>query len=85
MVAGRASRDDHGIAARASPTPSNACGDTTMTFTPALALLGIVLVLVAIPFAFSLGPLVIGVLVLIWAARRGNRELSIATPAVPAA
>src|SRR6185295_13038783 len=47
-----------------SPTPSNICGDTTMTFTPALALLGIVLVLVAIPFAFSLGPLVIGVLIL---------------------
>ena len=56
-----------------------------MTFTPALALFGIVLVLVAIPFAFSLGPLVIGVLVLIWAARRCNRELSIATPAAPAA
>ena len=47
-----------------------------MTFTPALALLGIVLVLVAIPFAFSLGPLVIGVLVLIWAARRPGRGAS---------
>jgi hypothetical protein len=56
-----------------------------MTLTPALALLGILLVLVAIPFAFSLGPLVIGVLVLIWAARRGNRELSIATPTASAA
>jgi hypothetical protein len=54
-----------------------------MTLTPALALLGIILVLLAIPFAFSLGPLVIGLLVLIWAARRGNREL--ATPASPAA
>ena len=56
-----------------------------MTLTPALALLGIVLVLVAIPFAFSLGPLVIGALVLIWAARRGNRELSLATPTAAAA
>ena len=54
-----------------------------MTLTPALALLGIVLVLVSIPFAFSLGPLVIGALVLIWAARRGSRELAI--PAAPAA
>ena len=56
-----------------------------MTLTPALALFGILLVLLAIPFAFSLGPLVIGVLVLIWAARRGNRELSIATPTARAA
>ena len=51
-----------------------------MTLTPALALLGIVLVLVAIPFAFSLAPLVIGALVLIWAARRGHRELALTTP-----
>ena len=56
-----------------------------MTLTPALALLGIVLVLVSIPFAFSLGPLVIGALVLIWAIRRGNRELSIAPPTTAAA
>ena len=56
-----------------------------MTLTPALALLGIVLVLVAIPFAFSLAPLVIGVLVLIWAARRGSRELSIAPPTTASA
>jgi hypothetical protein len=51
-----------------------------MTFTPALALLGILLVLLAIPFAFSLGPLVIGALVLIWAVRRGNRELAMPAP-----
>jgi len=56
-----------------------------MTLTPALALLGIVLVLVAIPFAFSLAPLIVGAIVLIWAARRGHRELSIATPAAAAA
>ena len=56
-----------------------------MTLTPGLTLLGLVLVLASIPLAFSLGPLVIGVLVLIWAARRGSRELSIATPATPAA
>jgi len=56
-----------------------------MTLTPALALMGIVLVLVSIPFAFSIGPLVIGVLVVIWAARRGNRELSIGTPTARAA
>jgi len=54
-----------------------------MTLTPALALLGIFLVLLAIPFAFSIGPLVIGVLVLIYAGRRGHRALAI--PATPAA
>jgi len=56
-----------------------------MTLTPALALLGIVLVLVAIPFAFSLAPLIVGAVVLVWAARRGNRELSIHAPATAAA
>jgi hypothetical protein len=63
----------------------HARGETTMTLTPALALLGIVLVLVAIPFAFSLAPLIVGAIVLIWAARRGHRELSIATPTATAA
>jgi hypothetical protein len=52
-----------------------------MTLTPALALLGIVLVLIAIPFAFSLAPLIVGAMVLVWAARRGHRELSIQGPA----
>ena len=55
-----------------------------MNLTPALALLGIFLVLLAIPFAFSLGPLVIGMLVLIWAARRGHRELAIPVSAAAA-
>jgi hypothetical protein len=52
-----------------------------MTATPTLALLGIVLVLLAIPLAFSLGPFVIGAIVLVYAARRGHREL--AFPASP--
>jgi hypothetical protein len=47
-----------------------------MTLTPGLALLGLLLVLVAIPFAFSLAPLVIGVILLVVAARRGHRELA---------
>jgi hypothetical protein len=47
-----------------------------MTLTPGLALLGIVLVLIAIPFAFSLAPFVIGVIILIVAGRRGQRELA---------
>ena len=51
-----------------------------MTFTPALALFGIVLVLIAIPFAFSLAPLIVGAIVLFWAARRGHRELAIQGP-----
>jgi hypothetical protein len=45
-----------------------------MTLTPALALLGIVLVLVAIPFAFSLAPLIVGAIVLIWATRALDRD-----------
>jgi hypothetical protein len=56
-----------------------------MTLTPGLALLGIVLVLVAIPFAFSLAPLIVGAIVLVWAARRGHHDLSIATPTATAA
>jgi len=55
-----------------------------MTLTPALALLGIFLVLLAIPFAFSLGPFVIGVLVLVYAGRRGHCELSATLPSVVA-
>ena len=47
-----------------------------MNTTPALTLLGILLVLAAIPLAFSFAPLVIGVIVLIVAARRGHRELA---------
>jgi len=45
--------------------------------TPSWALLGVLLVLLAIPLAFSVAPFVIGVIVLIVAARRGHRELAI--------
>jgi hypothetical protein len=45
--------------------------------TPSWALLGVLLVLLAIPLAFSFAPFVIGVIVLVVAARRGHRELSI--------
>ena len=47
-----------------------------MSATPALALLGLVLLIVAIPLAFSLAPLVIGVIVLAIAARRAHLELA---------
>jgi hypothetical protein len=47
-----------------------------MNTTPALALLGILLVLLAIPLAFSFAPLAIGVIVLVVAVRRGHRELA---------
>ena len=47
-----------------------------MTLTPGLTVLGLLLVLLAIPFAFSLGPLVIGVIVLAVAVRRANAVLA---------
>ncbi len=47
-----------------------------MSSTPAFALLGLVLVLLAIPLAFSLGPLVIGIILLVWAARRAHLSLA---------
>jgi hypothetical protein len=47
-----------------------------MSRTPALTLLGVLLILVSIPLAFSFAPLVIGVIVLFVAARRGHRELA---------
>jgi hypothetical protein len=47
-----------------------------MKLTPGLALLGVLLILVAIPFAFSVAPLVIGIIVLVVAVRRGHRELA---------
>jgi len=51
--------------------------------TAALALLGIALILLAIPLAFSVGPFVIGAIVLVYAGRRGHRALAVpATPAV---
>ena len=47
-----------------------------MTATPGLTLLGLLLVLVSIPLALSVGPLVIGAIVLVVAARRAHRGLS---------
>jgi hypothetical protein len=47
-----------------------------MTLTPGLTLLGLLLVLVAIPFAFSLGPLVIGLILLAFGVRRANEGLA---------
>ena len=47
-----------------------------MSTTPALALIGLLLVILAIPLAFSLAPFVIGVIVLAVAMRRGHRELA---------
>ena len=47
-----------------------------MTLTPGLTLLGLLLVLLAIPLAFSFGPLVIGVIVLAYAARRAHVGLA---------
>jgi hypothetical protein len=43
-----------------------------MTLTPGLTLLGLLLVLLAIPLAFSLAPLAIGIIVLAFAVRRAN-------------
>ena len=45
--------------------------------TPAVALLGLLLVLLAIPLALSLGPLVIGIILLAWAARRAHVSLAV--------
>jgi hypothetical protein len=56
-----------------------------MSRTPALVLLGLLLVLLAIPLAFSLAPLVIGVIVLIVAGRRAHRDLADAPGATAAA
>ena len=47
----------------------------TMDRTPALALLGLLLVLLAIPLALSIGPLVIGAILLIWAGRKAHLAL----------
>lgn len=47
-----------------------------MTLTPGLTLLGLLLVLAAIPLAFSLGPLVIGLIILVYAIRRAHLELA---------
>ena len=55
-----------------------------MNRTPALALLGLLLVLLAIPLALSIGPLVIGAILLIWAGRKAHLALG-ATDGQPAA
>src|SRR3954447_923258 len=48
----------------------------TMDRTPALALLGLLLVLLAIPLALSFGPLIIGAILLVWAARKAHLSLA---------
>jgi hypothetical protein len=48
-----------------------------MTLTPGLTLLGLLLVLLSIPLAFSFGPFVIGVIVLVYAARRAHVGLAV--------
>jgi hypothetical protein len=47
-----------------------------MSGTPALALLGFVLVLFAIPLALSIWPLAIGIILLVWAGRRAHLSLA---------
>lgn len=47
-----------------------------MTLTPGLTLLGLLLVLLAIPLAFSVAPLVIGLILLVFAVRRANDRLA---------
>jgi hypothetical protein len=51
-----------------------------MSGTPGLALLGLLLVLIAIPLAFSLAPFVIGAIVLFVAARRAHLDLAAPAP-----
>ena len=48
-----------------------------MTLTPGLTLIGLLLVILSIPLAFSFGPFVIGVIVLAYAARRAHVGLQI--------
>ena len=47
-----------------------------MTLTPGLTLLGLLLILLSIPLAFSFGPFIIGVIVLVYAARRAHVGLA---------
>ena len=47
-----------------------------MNTTPALALLGVLLVLLAIPLALSVWPLAIGIVLLAWAGRRAHLSLA---------
>jgi hypothetical protein len=48
-----------------------------MNRTATVALLGFLLILFAIPLALSVGPLVIGVILLVWAARRAHLSLAV--------
>jgi uncharacterized membrane protein len=48
-----------------------------MSRAAAVAALGLLLVLFAIPLALSVGPLVIGVILLVWAARRAHLSLAV--------
>ena len=47
-----------------------------MNRTPALALLGLLLILFAIPLALSIWPLAIGIVLVAWAARRAHVSLA---------
>ncbi|HEX6869204.1 MAG TPA: hypothetical protein VF119_10390, partial [Candidatus Limnocylindrales bacterium] len=49
---------------------------STMNRTPALALLGLLLILFAIPLALSIWPLAIGIVLVAWAARRAHLSLA---------
>jgi hypothetical protein len=58
--------------ARLEPVAQPRTGAIAMTLTPGLTLLGLLFVLLAIPLALSVAPLVIGLILLIFAARRAN-------------
>ena len=47
-----------------------------MTLTPGLTLLGLVLIVLSIPLALSLGPLAIGIIALGFGVRRAHEGLS---------
>ena len=47
-----------------------------MSLTPGLTLVGLLLVLIAIPLGLAFGPLVIGAIVLVYAARQAHDELA---------
>ena len=55
-----------------------------MSLTPGLTLVGLLLVLVAIPLGFAFAPLVIGAIVLVYAARRAHDDLAEGPATLPA-
>jgi hypothetical protein len=59
------------------PSPTPAPRSPIVTLTPGLTLLGLVLVLVSIPLAFSFAPFVIGVILLVYGARRAHLGLAL--------